>query len=345
MTNSPKLNVLIASYLEPDLVATIRHEVPDVEVLYEPELLGKPTYPCDHTSILERTEEEERMWRALIKRADVMFDFDYTHKEDLPQVAPNVRWIQATSAGIGQFVKRFGYDRRTSWIFTTASGVHARPLAEFVIMSMLMFTKDAFYLQAEKSRHHWQRYCGAELSGKRLAIVGLGKVGREVARYAKTFDMQVLGNRRSSNKTSIPYVDKVFSRDELPQMLERADFLTLSCPLTSETEGLIGREELEMLPTGSVLINISRGAVVNQRALAEALKSGHLRGAALDVFEIEPLPSDDPLWKMPNVIISPHSASTALDENRKLTSLFCENLKRYLTNKPLLNVFDTAKGY
>src|SRR5262249_8252948 len=123
--------VLITTYLEPDLVERIRLEVPDVEVLYRPDLIGKPAYPADHYSLPQRTSEQEDNWRALLAQAEILFDFDPTHREDLPELAPNVRWIQATSAGIGQFVKRMGYAERTNWIFTTASGVHSRPLAEF----------------------------------------------------------------------------------------------------------------------------------------------------------------------------------------------------------------------
>jgi phosphoglycerate dehydrogenase-like enzyme len=265
--------------------------------------------------------------------------------DDLPDLAPRLKWIQATSAGIGQLVKRRGYDQRTNWIFTTASGIHARPLAEFVIFALLYFAKDAVYLQSEKVVHHWQRYCATELAGKTLAIIGLGKIGRETARLAKAFDMRVIGNRRQMTDGTTPNVDELYPRGELKPLLERADYLVLSCPHTSETEGLIGARELAMLPKGAVLINIARGAVVDQAAMTQSLRAGHLRGAALDVFAIEPLPPDDPLWDMPNVIISPHSASTADTENQKITRLFCDNLKRFIAGEPLLNVLDVQRLY
>jgi glyoxylate/hydroxypyruvate reductase len=340
----PPLKILIASYLEPELVEQIRHEVPQVEVLYHPELLGQPRYIADHSSDPQRTRQQEEQWQALLAEADILFDFDHTHLEDLPERAPKVKWIQATSAGIGQFVKRLRYAERTKWIFTTASGVHARPLAEFVIMSMLYFAKDFEYLEREKAARHWARYCGFELAGKTLAIIGLGKIGRETARLAKAFDMRVIGTRRHSTD-SIPHVDELFLPGELTPLLTQADFLLLCCPHTPETEGLIGAAEIAQLPGGAVVINIARGAVIDQIALTEALRSGHLRGAALDVFATEPLPADDPLWTMPNVIISPHSASTAASENQKITDLFCDNLKRYLAGEPLLNVLDVEKYY
>src|SRR5260221_10757763 len=303
--------VLITTYLEPDLVEQIRRDVHEVEVLYYPELIGKPTFVADHTSLPQRTAEQEAEWRTLLAQAEILFDFDPTCREDLPDLAPNVRWIQATSAGIGQFVKRMHYAERTNWVFTTASGVHARPLAEFVMMAMLMFAKDYSYLQREQALHHWERYCGFELASKTLAIIGLGKIGRETARLAKAFGMRVVGNRRDVASGPIPNVDTIYAPDQLPTLLHEAAFLVLCCPHTPETEGLIGPKELAALPSGAVLINISRGVVVDQRALVEALQSGHLRGAALDVFEKEPLPPDNPLWTMPNVLVSPHSPSTA----------------------------------
>lgn len=343
MISRPK--VLITTYLEPDLIEQIVHNVPGVELMYYPDLIGKPAYPADHYSLPQRTREQQAAWRALLAQADILFDFDPTHRDDLPELAPNVKWVQATSAGIGQLVKRYRYGERTSWIFTTASGVHARPLAEFVIMAMLMFAKNYAYLEREKTAQHWQRYTGAILTGKTLSVIGLGKIGREIARLAKAFDMRVIGSRRQPADTPVEHVDVLYGPAELPLLLHEASYLALAVPHTGETEKLIGARELAMLPGGAVLINVARGAVVDQQALVEALRSGHLGGAALDVFEKEPLPPGDPLWTVPNVLISPHSASTVEAENQKLTDLFVENLKRYLVGHPLLNVLDTQRLY
>ncbi|MBI1282508.1 MAG: D-2-hydroxyacid dehydrogenase [Anaerolineaceae bacterium] len=339
-----KLTVLIASYLEPELVDQIRREVPQVEVIYRPDLLGVPRYIADHNGPISRTEEQEAEWQSLLAQADIFFDFDHTHVKDLPKLAPKLKWIQATSAGIGQFVKQNGYDQ-TGWIMTTASGVHARPLAEFVIQSMLFFARDFEYLQREKAVHHWARNCTTELAGKTLAIIGLGKIGREAARLAKAFDVRVIGNRRNLDDATMPNVDELYPPDELTPLLTQANYLLLSTPHTPETEGMIGAEQIAQLPKGAVIINIARGAVMDYAAMTEALQNGHLRGASLDVFATEPLPADDPLWDMSNVIISPHSASTADTENAKITRLFCDNLKRYLAGEPLQNVLDTQRYY
>jgi glyoxylate/hydroxypyruvate reductase len=338
------LTLLITSYLEPELVERVRREFPQVNVVFRPDLIGAPRYIADHTSLIQRTPEQEAEWRSLLAQADILFDFDATHREDLPDLAPRVKWIQATSAGIGQFVKRMKYADRTDWVFTTASGAHARPLAEFVIFSMLYFAKDYEYLHREKEAQHWARYCTSELAGRTLAIIGLGKIGREVARLAKAFDMHVIGSRRDTSKT-VAGVDALYAPNDLQPMLESANYLCIATPHTPETERLIGREQLAMLPRGAVVINIGRGQIVDQAALVEALQTGHLRGAALDVFEVEPLPPGDVLWTMPNVIISPHSASTAETENQKIVDLLCENLRRYVAREPLLNVLDVERLY
>lgn len=338
-----KPTVLIASYLEPELVEQIRQQIPEVTVNYYPELIGQPRYIADHSSLPDRTPQQEDQWRDLLGNADILFDFDHTHRDDLPQLATNLKWIQATSAGIGQFVKRLGYGD-TGWIFTTASGVHARPLAEFCSMAMLMFAKDFQYLRREQEAHHWERYCAKELSSSTLGIIGLGNIGQEVARIAKAFDMRVVGNRRNPS-LPVEYVDHLYGMDDLETLLEQSDYLVLCCPHTPETEGLIGAEQLAMLPQGAVLINISRGVVVDQPAMIDALQSGHLGGVALDVTNPEPLPSDSVLWDMPNVLISPHSASTAATENQKIVDLFCDNLHRYLAGENMINVLDVDLLY
>ena len=336
--------LLITSFLEPHFVDQIRQRFPQVEVTYRPDLLGQPRYIADHNSRLNRTDEQEAEWRSLLAEATILFDFDASHIEDLPQLAPQLRWIQSTSAGIGQFVKRVGYAERTNWIFTTASGVHARPLAEFALMAMLLFAKNFQYLQTEKENRHWQRYAATELAGKTVAIIGLGKIGQEVARLCKSFEMRTIGTRRNPEK-SASYVDQLYPPSAIDEVLPQADFLVLSTPHTPETEGLIHAERVRSLKHGAVVINIARGVVIDQKALTEALQNGHLLGAALDVFEHEPLPADDPLWTLPNVIISPHSASTADTENAKITDIFCDNLERFLNGKPMLNVLDTEKLY
>jgi glyoxylate/hydroxypyruvate reductase A len=341
-TSAP-LTVLIASYLEPEHVERIRAAVPNVEVVYEPSLLPPPRYPADHYNTLERAPADERRWRDLLARADVLFDFDHAHLADLPAVAPRVRWVQATSAGIGQLLHRTGLDR-TDVVFTTASGVHAVPLAEFAALAMLYFTKRVPLMLSQQREHRWERFAGGELRGRTVAIVGLGKIGLEVARISRALGLRVIGTRRSSGDGHTE-VDAQRPIAELRELLKEADYVVLAVPHTSETEGLIGAAELAAMRPGAVLINVARGKVVDEAALVAALGSGHLGGAALDVFAQEPLPPDSALWDMENVVVSPHSASTADSENAKLTELFCGNLRRFVGGRPLVNVFDRERGY
>jgi phosphoglycerate dehydrogenase-like enzyme len=347
--SSRSCNLLIASYLEPQYVERIRAVSPLLTVFYAPELLAPTRYPSDHIGgRFERTPAQETRWRDLLAGAAVLFDFDYTNTQELPDLAPHVRWIQASFAGIGQFVRSMRYhERMPQTIFTTASGMHARPLAEFCSMVMLMHTRGLLQLQRQQRECRWERYAGTDLEGRTLGIVGVGKIGVEVARQARALGLNVLGVKRSVagvDPASLN-LDELYAPEGLREVLRRSEYLVLVTPHTGETERMIGAAELALLPRGAVLINIGRGALIDEAALIAALRSGHLGGAALDVFDTEPLPAEHPFWEMPNVLVSPHSASTSDRENSRLTDLFCENLRRYLDGRPLINQLDMTLLY
>ena len=341
------VKVLICSYLEPELVERIRAVDDKLSVCYEPELLPTPRYRADHVGApLERTPEQQARWEALLGESEILFDFDYTAIATLPERAQKVRWVQATSAGIGQFIARQNYARMNA-VFTTASGVHARPLAEFAVMSMLEVVKKRNLARQQQLEHRWQRFATDELSGKTLAIVGLGKIGKEVARLAKAFDMRVTALKRHTDGQSAAdlEVDVLRPWTELTKLLEDADFVCLACPHTPETDGLIGASEFAAMKRGATLINVARGAVVQEPAMLEALQGGQLGFAALDVTAVEPLPTDSPLWDMENVSIYHHSASTNDRENERIVEIFCDNLRRYLDGEPLRNQLDIERMY
>ena len=345
MTSHP---VLITSWLEPEHVERIRQVDPRLEVLHEPELLAQPRYIADHSAPVTRTPDQEARWRALLARAEILFDFDKSRGPELPALAPNVRWIQATSAGIGEYVRKMGYaESMPRTVFTTASGVHARPLSEFCIMVMLAFHKKLLTSLRDQRERRWERFAAGELDGQTLVIVGVGRIGKEIARLAKEFGMRVVGVKRTvaGVQPGSLHLDELYGPDELHHALAQAQNLVLIAPHTSETEKMIGARELALLPRGAVFINIGRGALVDEPALIETLRSGHLSGAGLDVFAQEPPAQDNPLWGMDNVIMCSHSASTAYRENERITDLFCRNLRRYLDGEPLLNRFDHALGF
>jgi glyoxylate/hydroxypyruvate reductase A len=342
------LKVFITFHLAPELVEKVRTADPRVEIIYEPGLLGKLRYPNDqHGGPVNRTPEEERRWLRHLSRADVVFGYlDAKYASHIQDLAPNLRWIQSPSAGIGQSAKRTGLTE-TDIILTTSSGMHATPLAEFCLMAMLMHAKDYDYMAREKEEHHWARTSTTELRTKTLAVVGLGRVGREVARLGQCMGMRVIGTKRRTEGVdpASVNVEELHPWTDLHPMLNQADYVVLICPHTNETHGLIGEAELAAMKKGSVLINIARGTIVNEPALIRTLQSGHLGGLASDVFWTEPLPPESPFWDMPNVIISPHSASTADTENAKLTDIFVDNLNRYLEGKPMRNLLDKKTLY
>ena len=343
------MRVLIASYLEPHLVERIRGVDPRLEVTYRPDLLGRPRYPCDHTATMQRTPTQDHEWAELMAEAEVLFDVYRPQSDNLPRRAPKLRWIQFSSSGVGRFVEQMGL-APTSILVTNAAGVHAIPLAEFVILAMLYFAKRMPRIHVDQRRHHWEQFAVKNVRGATLGLVGLGGVGREIARLARVIGMRVLAIRRSSGDgstedTAIPDLEAVYSPDRLRELLAVSDYLTLILPHTQQTAGLIGKAELTAMKPGAVFINIARGSIVDEPALIDAIRSGHLGGAALDVFAIEPLPPASPLWDMPNVLITPHTISTALEENELVVDLFCDNLRRYLAGDPLRNVFDRTRGY
>jgi phosphoglycerate dehydrogenase-like enzyme len=200
-----------------------------------------------------------------------------------------------------------------------------------------------FQLKQEKQ---WKHFTPTGLRSKTLGIVGLGNIGREVARLAKAFGMRVVATRRSAKQVAqARYVDVLLPREQLPQLLSDSDFVVISLPLTPETNEFIGEEELRTMKSTAYLINIARGNIVDEKALIRALDEKWIAGAGLDVFAREPLPTDSKLWGFANVILSPHVAGDMEDYKERATKLFCENLRRYMSGKKLLNVVSKRKGY
>ena len=178
-----------------------------------------------------------------------------------------------------------------------------------------------------------------------MVLIGLGKVGARIAQLSAALGVKVIGHRRSGEGVKPAGVARIVDSAALDEALPNADLLVIAAPETSETKKLIDRRRLELLPSRAVVVNVGRGSVIDEAALIDLLRSGRIRGAALDVFGEEPLPPESPLWEMPNVIISPHSASTVVQENDRIVDLFIENLGRFLDDRPLVNEFDHRRRY
>ena len=332
------VTILITSFLEPEHVRRIA--AAGARVLYDPELVAPPRFAGDHSGRpgFRRTPEQDARYRAWLAEAEIHFDIDAELAPSFPSLAPKLRWIQATSSGIGPLVRRTGLDRSGVTI-TNAAGIHAVPLAEHVLLALLYFVKDVPARLREQRAHAWERHSGREVRGLTATVVGLGAVGLEVARTLRSVGVHVIGIRRSPlTADEATRVDEATTPAHLREVLPRSDALVLIAPHTRETEGMIGAAELALLPPGAIVVNIARGALIDEDALTDALRRGHLGGAALDVAAVEPLPADSPLWDLPNVMITPHSAATVARENERLTDLFLENLRRYRAGEPLRNL-------
>ena len=340
------LTVVIGAPLEAEHAATIAAALPGrLRVLHEPDLLPVPRYVADHNGIPRSLDPaQQRRWLEVLAEADIMFDFDWFDPANLPKNAPRLRWLQGTSAGIGEFLTRTGLIR-SDITFTTAAGVHGGALAEFTLLGLLHFFREVPRLTAMQKAHHWERYTNREMAGSRLLLVGLGGVGREVARRCAAMGIEVWGARRRADEAPPEGVTRLVPVGELRNHLPAVDALVLACPLTSETRGLIGAAEIAAMRPTAIIVNIARGAVIDEAALIAALAANRLGGAALDVFATEPLPADSPLWDMPNVLFCPHSASTVMAENERIVALFLDNLRRYVEGRPMRNLFDKTRGY
>jgi phosphoglycerate dehydrogenase-like enzyme len=349
--NLTPLVVFISTPLEPEHVVRIRSVAPDrVEVIAEPDLWPPRRYVADHKGpeSFVRTAEQEARWRRHLARAEVLWDFPPPAAGGGMALAPNVKWVQTTSSGVGQMVKQLGL-QDSGLLVTIAKGVHAGPLAEFVFLALLTHVKRLDYLRREQHAHRWERYCTDELAGKTLAVIGAGQVGQRIVAIGRGFGMRVVASVRNPapGRAAAIGVDALYPPGGLHAMLADADAVVLIAPHTPETENMIDRASFAAMKDGVAFVNIGRGQTVDETALIAALRSGKVAFAALDVCAVEPLPADSPLWDMPNVLISPHSASTVGRENELLAEIFCHNLRCYLDGRhdAMRNILDKARMY
>ncbi len=279
---------------------------------------------------------------ALLREAGIDYSFD-VRGADVILVAPRsaallrevwprakgVRWVHALSAGVETLL--FPELRASDVILTNGRGVFGRALAEFVLAAVLYFAKSFPRLLRAQRARTWEPLTVERVEGQTAGIVGYGSIGRAVGERCTALGMNVIAFSRHGGS--------------LDDLLRQSDYVVVSTPLTEETRGLIGRAEIKAMRRSAVLINIGRGPVVDEAALVAALKSHRIRGAALDVFETEPLPRTHPLWSLDNVLISPHSADHTADSHSRAMRCFVENVRRYSRGEALMNVVDKSAGY
>ena len=281
-------------------------------------------------------------YQGLLERAEVLFATRIP--PDVVKRAPRLRWIQFTSAGVDKLWHPSLGDANVT--VTNTKGIHAHPLAEFVLSCLLVFAKGWPRMLEHQRAHRWEPFLLEELLGTTMVLVGTGEIGRGVARLAKAFGIHTVGVRRREGERAEPEFDEQLSAAAaLPGLLGRADSVVASLPLTAKTRELFDERMFGAMKPSAVFVNVGRGRTVDQGALVRALREGRIRGAALDVFEQEPLPADSPLWDLPNVLISPHMGSDTARYTDRMTDVLYDNLVRYAEGQPLRNVVDPKEGY
>ena len=287
-------------------------------------------------------EEAER----LIVSAEVAFSSQVS-REQLA-VAPHLRWIHSPAAGVGGMLFREMVESPIT--ITNSKGMSADTMAEHVLaVTLALFRRLPMAFERQQRQEWAQDAIGLEgnrmIAGSRVVIVGLGAIGRAVALRMAALGATVTGVRRTADADVPEGVTSVVSTGTLHDVLPETDIVVVCAPHTRETRGLIGERELRVLPSHAVLVNVSRGQLIDEAALVAALRERRIESAALDVFDQEPLPHDSPLWKLPNVLITPHTSGFRLDHWDAATAIFVENLRRYENCRPLVNLVNKAAGY
>jgi phosphoglycerate dehydrogenase-like enzyme len=334
---------LITAPFEEAWLERVRHIAPESSIVWHPHPVSDPI--------------PDELWA----RVEILFT-SFGTPLPAPSRVPRLRWVQLYSAGVDSVAEHPLF--ATEVVFTTTSGVHAICMGEFVLAVMLAWFHRLPAVFAWQRRAAWPdrgervaHFGQDEAHGKTIGIVGYGSIGRHVARLASTFGMRVLAMQRGEDHAdqgcSFPDVGdtegrlpaRYYAPGELHQMLAECDVVVIAAPLTPATRGLFDDAVFAAMRLGALLINCARGAICDEAALVRALERGRIAGAALDVFAAEPLPPDHPLWRLPNVILSPHISGLSARYAERAARIFEENLRRYRAGELLVNLVDKARGY
>ncbi len=283
-----------------------------------------------------------------LRDAEILFAFSLRAEQF--RFAEKLRWIHAPTAAVHQLL--FPELVKSDVVLTNAREVHGPVVAEHVIALIFALAKKIPQAARLQQKHIWGQDAiwndgprPREIAGATLGLVGLGSIGRTVARMAAALGMRVIAVREHVEKDSPEGVAEVYAPPQLNDLLSQSDYVVLAAPLTDATRGLMNGERLAAMRRDAYLINVGRGQLVDETALGEALRNHRIAGAALDVFEQEPLPPKSPLWDLHNLLITPHTAGLTEKLWQRHYALFSENLRRYLAREPLLFIVDKQKGY
>ncbi len=281
---------------------------------------------------------------SLLAQAEVIFGV-LLFPDNLLARAPKLKWIHIGGTGIDPYIASGIFDGNVT--VTNSRGAVAIPIAEHALTFIMMLAKKAPQLLENKRKRLWEPFNTMEVRNRTVGLIGLGAIGSEIAKLARGCGMRVIATRKSStqHESGVAGVDELYPGKDLPRLLGESDFVVIAAPLTPETKGMINEQTLHMMKSTAYLINIARGQIVNQPDLIKALREGWIAGAGLDVFEKEPLPPDNEMWQLPNVVMSFHMAGFTDTNHQRVIDLFKNNLRRYLAGEKLFNIVDKQKRY
>jgi len=315
--------MVIAQNLDLPLISQIQELIPDWELI---------------------VSKDEEAFTPHLKDAEIVAGWNKGMEDLCLTEGAKLNWIQTWSAGVNSLPLEVL--EKQNIILTSANGVHAYPISETIFALMLGLTRKIHsYVKNQQAKVWHHAHMGLEIHEKTIGIIGVGAIGKETAKIAKAFGMNVLGVRHSGSP--VDFVDQMYTADELNEMLPQCDYVVVTLPLTKDTYHLFGKEQFSLMKPSAFFINIGRGEIVAEEELIEALRNEEIAGAGLDVFTKEPLDDNSPLWDMENVIITPHtSGSTEHYDKRVIENILLPNLKTYLLGEtPKLNLVSYSKGY
>ncbi len=346
-----RLRVAVAAPLSEENRARIRESEPRIDLVVDQELLPPMRWPADFAGdpAWRRTPRQQRAYEVLLDSADALYgipDVDPSALARVVRANARLRWVHTMAAGGGSQVKAAGLDDEelARVAFTTSAGVHGQPLAEFAVFGVLAGAKDLPRLSRQQRAHEWSgRWTMGQVSEQTVLVLGLGGIGRVVAGHLHALGARVIGTSRKD--VGAPGVFEVVHPERLVEVAPMVDAVVNTLPGTAATEHLLDKRFFDTLRPGATLVNVGRGNVVDEAALIDALDTGRVGFAALDVFETEPLAADSPLWDHDHVLVSPHTAALSAAEDRLIAELFAANATRFLDGHGLLNRVNTVEFY
>ena len=308
----------------------------------EPQLAMLETLPPDTGIAVGNTAEA---FERVAPEASIIFNWSGSGAllREVLEMCPTVRWVHCRAAGLDDLLSPELVEHPAP--LTNGSGVFSPPLGEFVLGAVIYFAKDFRRLIRNQMAGIWEPFDVDEVAGRTAGIVGYGDIGRAVAMRLKAFGMEILALRRSIPAAADPLVSRYYAPEGLAEMIPQCDYVVVAAPLTAETRGMIGAREFALMKRSAVVINVGRGAVIDEAAMIEALTGRRIWGAALDVFSVEPLPEGHPLFRLENVLLSPHSTDHTRDWLERAMQFFLDQFARFAKGEPLLNVVDKRRGY